>query len=227
MNETNLEREARLLDVLGAEIAAVVDVELLGNTADGPVRIGLAPDRLPEGEGRVHGARGGSRQEEAGDGPAVVVHDDRQPWTNRDPAVAEHEDIENCMVSLPHLIGCGGVASMYEFVQITVRRSIRRDRDAGRLDPAHDPGHGRIAGSIEAPRFHLGPDLAIDSCRSWPGAPGRHVPHMGFDIGRELARLSGVAAPCPFQSLNAVHSPGREPAAQGALSNAAFSCDMG
>ena len=67
MDEADLERNARLLNVLGHEVAAVINVKLLWYTADGPVRLDLAPDRLPEGQCGVHGARGAGRQKEAGD----------------------------------------------------------------------------------------------------------------------------------------------------------------
>lgn len=57
VDQANLERDARLLDVCRDEVAAVVDIKLFGDAAHGPVRIILAPDRLAQGKRGIHGAR--------------------------------------------------------------------------------------------------------------------------------------------------------------------------
>jgi hypothetical protein len=41
MDEADFEGDARLLDMLGDEIRAVVDVKLFGNAADDPFGLGL------------------------------------------------------------------------------------------------------------------------------------------------------------------------------------------
>lgn len=222
MDQADLERDARLLDVLGHEVAAVIDVELLGYTADGPVRIDLAPDRLPKGQGGVDSAWSAGRQEITCDSSAVIVQHDRQPRADRVPVIVEHEDIEDRMVSLPHLVGRASVASMHEFVPVAVGRRVRRNRDTFRPDPPHDTGHDRVARACDTPCFRFGLNLAMNGCRSWPGTPGRHVPHKSFEIRVESPPLAGIAAQSPFQSMDAVCPPCRKPAAQGALRNATF-----
>ena len=226
VDQADLERDARLLDVLRNEVAAVVGIKLFGDAADGPVRILLAPDRLAQGERGVHGAWRCGGQEEAGDGPAVVVHHDGQPGADGLAGV-EHEDIEHGMIGLPHLVGRIGVAPMHELVAVAIGRCVRRDGDACGFDPAHNPGHHRIACAGKAPRLCFRLDLAMDGCRSRAGAPGRHASHQGLDLGGEPSRDPGIAAPCPLQPCDALRPPGRKPAAQGSFRNAAFGRNAG
>ncbi len=60
MNESDLQRDAGLLDLFRDEIATVVDVEHPGNAADRPSRIGLAPDRVGRSASAVFTAEGAS-----------------------------------------------------------------------------------------------------------------------------------------------------------------------
>lgn len=156
----------------------------------------------------------------------MIVHDHAQPWPDR-LAVLDHENIEHGMIGLPHRVGRIGVAPMHEFVAVAIGRRIRRGGNARRFDPAHDPGHDRIARGGKALSYGFGVDLAMDGCRCWPRTPGCQAPHKGLDLGCKPSRSSGIAAPCPFQTTNAMGPPGRQPAMQGAYRNAALGRDAG
>jgi hypothetical protein len=62
----------------------------------------------------------------------------------------------------------------------------------------------------------------MDRRCGWPGTLGRHAPHKTFEVRVELSPVTGIAASCLFQSLDAVRPPSREPSAQGALCTPKF-----
>ncbi len=131
------------------------------------------------------------------------------------------------MISLPHRVRCIGVAPMHEFVAVAIGRRVRCGGNALGLDPAHDPGHDRIARGGKAPGRGFGPDLAVDGRRRWPVTLGCQAPHKRLDLRGKPSRNSGIAAPCPFQTPNAMGPPGRQPAMQGAFRNAALGRNAG
>lgn len=67
----------------------------------------------------------------------------------------------------------------------------------------------------------------MDGRRSWSGTLGRHASHETFEVRIKHSPVTGIAAPCPFQSLDAIRSPGREPAAQGAFCDPTFGSNAG
>ena len=110
MDQPDLEGDAGLGDMLGDEIATIIDVEDLRDAADRPIPTFLAPDRLAEGEGRAHGRRRVETQEIAGDGTAVVVDDHCQPGLARRSLLIKQDDVEERMIGLPHCIRRFGFA---------------------------------------------------------------------------------------------------------------------
>lgn len=131
--------------LLGDEIRAVIDVELLGNAADDPFRVRLAPDRLPQRQRGVEGARRVEAQEVAGDCAAMIVENDGQPRAHRRAVVIEGEDIEHGMVRLPHLVRGRGFAPMHQLVLVAVRGRIGNDHDPACWYRPHDTRDDRVA----------------------------------------------------------------------------------
>ena len=220
MNELDLQRDAGLLDLLRDEIATVVDVEHLGNAADWPSRIGLAPDRLVQRQRGVHGRRRVGRHHVAHHGTAVIVHHHRQPGPNLFAMRVQNEDVEHRMVGLPHFVGRDGVTSVHQLVPVTVGGRVGGDSDACSPNPARHVRNDRIAWLRRAMRVRLGRYLAMDGGDSWAGASGRQRADHGLQAGIELATGTGIAATRPFQTCNAAQPVGSEPAAQRALRHA-------
>jgi hypothetical protein len=91
------------------EVAAVVGIEDLGDPAHLPAGIALAPDRIPEHQGRVQ--RGGRFQTEAvtRDGATIVVFDQCQPRLDDCVLGSAQPDREQRVIGLPDFIGMVGV----------------------------------------------------------------------------------------------------------------------
>jgi hypothetical protein len=173
VHEANLQRDAGLLDLRGDEIAAVVDVENLGEAADRPSRIGLAPDRLVKRQRGVRGRRRVRGRHVARDRAAVVVHHHRQPGPDRFAARIPNEDVEHGMVGLPHLVGRGRVAPVHEFVPVAVAGRIGGDGDPCGPNLARHVCDDGIARPSDTACPGLGRRLAMDGGDGCPGATGR------------------------------------------------------
>ena len=109
-----------LLEVAGGEVGAVVGVEDGGDAADVPVGIGLAPDRLAQGQRRLQRRGRREAQAVAGHGAAVVVEDDRQPGPGRAVALVADPDVELGVVGLPDRVGRVGLAAVDQVEALAV-----------------------------------------------------------------------------------------------------------
>ena len=93
-----------LVEVLAGEIAAVIDVEHVRNAADGPGRIGFAPDRVAQGKAGVQHAGRAEEHHVSGDRARMVVDDGGQPGAGGLAALVEDEDVEQvwsaCQIAL-------------------------------------------------------------------------------------------------------------------------------
>jgi hypothetical protein len=58
--------------VFAREIAAVIDIEHVGDTADGPSRIAFPPDRVPERKTGVKDRRSAEKHHDARDGARIM-----------------------------------------------------------------------------------------------------------------------------------------------------------
>lgn len=114
VHDVELQVGGDLSEVVADEVAAVIDVEDLGNPAHRPRGIGLGPDRLAQRQGCVQ--RRGRAQVDgvAGHCPRAVVEDHRQPGPLRRPAVVD-EDVELGVVDLPHRVRVVGAAAVDQF----------------------------------------------------------------------------------------------------------------
>jgi len=54
VDDPDAQLDGGAFEVMAGKVGAVVDVEHVGYSTHGPRGVGLAPDRLPEREGRVH-----------------------------------------------------------------------------------------------------------------------------------------------------------------------------
>ena len=72
-----------LIEVLAGEVASVIDVEHVGDTADGPSRIAFPPDCLPQRKASVEYRRSAEKYHDARDSAGMIVHDGCQPRTGR------------------------------------------------------------------------------------------------------------------------------------------------
>ena len=107
VDQADLEVGGHLFEVLGREVAAVVGIEDPGDAADLPARSALAPDRLPQRQGRLDRRRGRERQRVARHGTAVVVEDDGQPRLLGLATPVFEPDVQLGMVGLPDGVGRG------------------------------------------------------------------------------------------------------------------------
>lgn len=160
--------------MMAGEVGAVVDVENVGNAAHRPRGIGLAPDRLPEREGRVHRGRGTGKDCVSADRARVVVDHDREPGAIRLPARgAGNEDVEFGVIGLPDLVGAVGSAAVHQLVPIAIRGgSIQRERHERRIEGLHNISDGGVARHRQAPPLRFGADKAMQRRERWP-RPGQ------------------------------------------------------
>ena len=216
MDEANFEGDARLLDMIGDEIRAVVDVELFGDAADDPLGVWLAPDCLSQCQRRVKRARRVEGEEVTGDGSAVIVKNDGQPRAHRRAVVIEHEDVEHGMVRLPHLVRDRGFAPMHQFVLVAVGSRIGCDRDLACRYRSDDTRDGRVAWCPVPFRNGEFLHLSVDGSDRGPraldgeiaGKPGQMVRQMqpapvggrdACETGETFGSVAGEPAlQCPF-----------------------------
>src|SRR5699024_10453727 len=94
VDDTDLQRDRGVLEVMAGEVAAVVDVEDVWDAAHRPGGVALRPDGLAQRQRGVH--RGGCALEDhvPADRPRVVVHDRGQPGPGWSPAGVLDEDVE-------------------------------------------------------------------------------------------------------------------------------------
>ena len=113
----------------------MVGVEDVGDAADVPARIALAPDRLAQ---RQRGLERDGRLEadaEAGDRAAVVVEDDGQPGPRGLAALVEDPDVQRRVVGLPDLVGSAGLAAIEQVEALAVHlRALVGERDQGGVE---------------------------------------------------------------------------------------------
>src|SRR3954454_18457155 len=99
--------------MMRGKVAAIVGIEHIGDAADAPSRILLAPDRLAQRERRLDGRGGLEVEGVSGDGTAVVVDDDRQPGLGGDAVLTDKQNIQERMIRLPDGVGMIGFAAVY------------------------------------------------------------------------------------------------------------------
>jgi hypothetical protein len=119
-NKPDFQVGRHLLQMLRGEIAAMIGVEHLGDAADMPAGLGLAPDRLAKRQGRLNGRRGGEKEQIAGDSAAVIIEDDGQPRLAGLVLVVFDQDLELGVIGLPGGVGRLGVPAMHEVEGVAV-----------------------------------------------------------------------------------------------------------
>src|SRR5207244_3042362 len=100
----------------------MIAVKGVGDTADRPVRVTLAPDSLAQGQRRLN-ARGRWRVQAegvAGHGAAVVVEYDREPRACGSSAFVEDRQVERRVIGLPDLIRSRCLAPIQELESVCV-----------------------------------------------------------------------------------------------------------
>ena len=183
-----------LLEVVAREVRAVVAVEDLGQPADRPGRVGLAPDRLAQ---RQRGLQRRGRAEVdgvAGDRAAEVIEDRRQPRPRRAARVVEDHHVELGVVGLPDRVGCRGLAAKDQLEAVAVaRRPVVRERHEPGIERDDDRAHRPVAGWRPATLTGHADRLAVDVRRRAARAPQRQP----LDERHELRRLAADVAVTP------------------------------
>ena len=145
------------------EIAAVIDVEHVRDAADGPGRVGLAPDRVAQGEAGVQHAGRAEEHAVSGNGAGVVVHHRGQPGAGRLAGLVEDEKVEEGVVRLPERVGRFGAVAVSQLEAVPERGwPVLRQRHHAWIEGGDD----RVDGAIgrDAPALGLGDraDPAVD-----------------------------------------------------------------
>src|SRR5512145_1471448 len=102
--------------MLGGKITAVIGVKRLWNTRDLPLRQGLTPHSLAQDERRVDGGWRLYTEPKAGNGPAVIIHNDGQPGPHQLSVVMAHPQIQQGMIGLPDIVGSFSFAPVEQIV---------------------------------------------------------------------------------------------------------------
>jgi hypothetical protein len=215
-DQADLQVCSHLLDMLRREVAAVIDVEHLGDSADMPASLRLPPDRLTQCQCCLNGRRWLEGKEVAGDGPAVVVEHDRQPGAAGIACTIPDEDIQLAMIGLPDRIGCVGLGPINQVERRAVGlRPLVRQRHEGGFQLA-DHRKDYLVARWPLPQLlcclHR---LAVDRRRRQPRLPQRQP----FDHLLEVVGELSLALIRPFlasQSGQPVRAIGIDPAACGA-----------
>jgi hypothetical protein len=110
--------------------------------------------------------RGGLKAEpKTGNGAAVIIHNDREPGTNRWATGMAQPNIQERMIGLPDVVGLFGFASVQEVVGGPLGfAAVMGQRDQGGVQVLDDPIHPFVVGN--------GPFVAQ-----------RHVTHVSVDKG--------------------------------------------
>lgn len=215
-DEDHLQIERDLLDGLRGEVAAVIGIEGLRDATDMPAGIALAPDRVPQRQGSSECGRDGETEAIRGDRAAVVIEDDRQPWSHRCAALVAHPEVERRVVCLPEIVGSGRFPAMeqVEGEPIGLRPRVCQGDEAC-VDALDARGDGAI--TRHWPVLPPGDprDLAMDVRRrrwwSLQRGPFDQLLHLRRQpVGRAPVRARLACQ--PGQSLLAI---ARDPGAQG------------
>jgi hypothetical protein len=193
--------------MLGGEIAAAIGVERLGNPADVPARIVLAPDRLAQCQRGVQGGGGIEREEVARHGATVVVQDHGEPGLRRGLALTEGENIQETVISLPDRVGGLSFATTEEIEALLVGFCpVVRQRCQGRGELPDNGIHESVAGRRQVVLARQGTDLAVDERNAqWWRLQGQT-----FDA---LVQHKGEPATCAPIAPGRADEPGQTPRA--------------
>ena len=162
-----------LIEVLAGEVAPVIDVEYVRDAADGPGRVGLAPDRMAQGKAGVQHAWGAKEHAVSCDGARMIVHDRGQPGAGRLAALVKDQEVEQRVIGLPDRVGRPGAVAVDQLEAVPERgRTVLRQRHQSWVE---------------------GGDDRMD------GAVGRHTPALSLGGSGDPAVDSGGGRPWPFQ----------------------------
>ena len=121
------------------EVAAVIDIEHVGDATHGPGRIGLAPDRLAQREAGLESGRCSKEHHGAGDGTGIVVHHGRQPGPDGLARLIKGEQVEQGVIGLPDRIGGRGAVAMDQLVAVAEGGCpLMRQRHHGGIERGED-----------------------------------------------------------------------------------------
>ncbi len=187
-------------ELVTGEVAAVVDVEHVGQAAHRPGRVGLVPDRLAQRQGGVHRRRCAQEDCVAADRPGAVVEDRCQPWPCGLAVGAHHQDVEHDVIGLPHRVGQLCLPAEYQLVLVAVGRcALQGEGDHAGIQGPHDVPHHGVGGDRPPPGGADAGDFAVDGGDGRP----RLAQCQALDqVGR--GRAEGGGSRCPLARLSPV-----------------------
>jgi hypothetical protein len=152
VHQLNFEIRRDLLQVAAGEIATVIDVKHLGNSADRPRRIFLAPDGLAQSEAGLE-RRGGTQENRvAGDDARVVIDHRGQPRSLRLTVGIENQDIKLSVIGLPGRVRSFRSMAIDEFESVSIcRMTLMRQGDQGRIEGGDNRVDAAVCGDRELP----------------------------------------------------------------------------
>jgi hypothetical protein len=119
-HQPHLEVHTDLLQMVRGKVASVIRVKRLRDPAEVPLGSGFAPDGLPQYQRRLPRGGGLKTHPNPCNRPTVIIHDDGEPRSGRFPGVVEEPDIEQRMISLPHLVGMTRFAAVHELKRVPI-----------------------------------------------------------------------------------------------------------
>ncbi|MET3721305.1 hypothetical protein ABIB27_003178 [Arthrobacter sp. UYEF21] len=120
MDEADVGVKADPFKVGAGEIGAVIAVEDIGQTHDGPARMFLALHGLVEGKCGLDCGRGTGEGGVAGDGAGVVIEYDGQPRACACAGGVDDLDVQLGVVALPLLVRAAGGAPVDQLEPVGV-----------------------------------------------------------------------------------------------------------
>ena len=150
----------------GGEVRAVVAIQHIGQTADGPAGVRFPVDSLMQGKGGLFRRGGADEDGVPGDPAGVVIEDDRQPGPDGDAGLVEDGDIEEGVVDLPLLVGAAGVAAEHQLEPVPVGGiPVLGEGAKSRVESGDDRSDGGVARRCKGPVVCDVTDTAMDERR--------------------------------------------------------------